>query len=198
DQLRSRVWRSVNVVPRAGKCVRLADACREYRRGSHADDYPDRLRARGVLTSPHAAGRDGAQHRVYYAADDVAGERRSAHGADPDLDFRFNVQRYRQSGGAYRDCDDRTAGDCAAVPSLDDHSAAGWGYRPRGRGGADANAYRPVAAGRVPDGDGHHDYRPAQFCRINGAAYRPYDGLPQDFAAYRDLCADGRSDPGLC
>lgn len=152
----------------------------------------------GVLTSPHAAGRDGAQHRVYYAADDVAGERRSAHGADPDLDFRFNVQRHRQSGGAYRDCDDRAAGDCAAVPSLDDHSAAGWRYRPRGRGGADANAYRPVAAGRVPDGDGHHDYRPAQFCRINGAAHRPYDGLPQDFAAYRDLCADGRSDPGFC
>lgn len=46
----------------------------EYRRGSHADDYSDRLRARGVLTSPYAAGRDAAQHRVYYAADDVAGE----------------------------------------------------------------------------------------------------------------------------
>lgn len=54
----------------------------------------------------------------------------------------------------------------------------------RAVGGADANAHRPVAAGRVPDGDGHHDYRPAQFCRINGAAYRPYDGLPQDFATY--------------
>ena len=198
DQLRGRVWRSVDVVPRAGKCIRLADACREYRCGSHADDYPDRLRARWFLTSPHAAGRDGAQHRVYHAADDVAGERRSAHGADPDLDFRFNIQRHRQSGGAYRDCDDRAAGDCAAVPSLDDHSAAGRGHRARGWAGADANAHRPVAAGRVPDGDGHHDYRPAQFCRINGAAYRPYDGLPQDFATYRDLCADGRGDPGLC
>ncbi len=86
-QFRRRVWRSVDVVPRAGKCLRLADACREYRCGSHADDYPDRLRARWFLTSPHAAGRDGAQHRVYYAADDVAGERRSAHGADPDPGF---------------------------------------------------------------------------------------------------------------
>ena len=35
---------------------------------------------RGGFASPHAAGRDGAEHRVYHAADDVAGERRSAHG----------------------------------------------------------------------------------------------------------------------
>ncbi len=39
--------------------------------------------------SPHRmllAG-DGAEHRLHYAADDAAGQRRSAYGADPDVDL---------------------------------------------------------------------------------------------------------------
>lgn len=110
---------------------------------------------------------------------------------------RISGSTYNATGSqvVHTDRDDRTAGDSAAVPPLDDHSAAGRGHRARGWAGADANAYRPAAAGRVPDGDGHHDHWPAQFCRINGAAYRPYDGLPQDFATYRDLALTGGAIP---
>jgi iron complex transport system permease protein len=49
---------------------------------------------RGVLAASHAAGGDGAEHGVYHAADDAAGQRRSANGADPDVDFRLNLQRH--------------------------------------------------------------------------------------------------------
>jgi iron complex transport system permease protein len=55
-----------------------------------------------------------------------------------------------------------------------------------------------AAAGRVPDGDGHHDDWPAEFCGVNGAAYRQNDGVPPDDAAYRDVGPDGRGDAGVC
>ena len=66
--------------------------------------------------------------------------------ADPDTDLG-STYNATGSRGTYRDRDDRTAGDSAAVPPLDDHSAAGRGHRARGLAGADANAYRPAAAG---------------------------------------------------
>lgn len=49
---------------------------------------------RGGFAATHAAGGDGAQHRVYDAADDVAGQRRSAYGKRADTDLRLDLQRH--------------------------------------------------------------------------------------------------------
>lgn len=45
----------------------------------------------GVLAAPDAAGGDGAEHRFHHAIDDATGQRRSANGANPDVDVRFDL-----------------------------------------------------------------------------------------------------------
>ncbi len=68
--------------------------------GGDAAGDPGCCRARRFLTAPDAAGGDGAQHRLHYAVDDAAGQRRSANGADSDVDFRLDLQRHAGDGGA--------------------------------------------------------------------------------------------------
>ena len=45
----------------------------------------------GFSPRADAAGGDGAEYRFYHAADDAAGQRRSAHGEPDDLDLRFDL-----------------------------------------------------------------------------------------------------------
>ncbi len=61
------------------------------RRGGHLADHYARRRARRLLAASDAAGGDGAEHRLHYAADDAAGQRRSAYGADPDVDLGVDI-----------------------------------------------------------------------------------------------------------
>ncbi len=90
-----QLWRGVrcgiDAVLRAGQRLCLAAACRQPWRGGNAAGYSDRRRARRFLAAPDAAGGDGAEYRLHHAVDDAAGQRRSAHGADPDVDVRFDL-----------------------------------------------------------------------------------------------------------
>jgi hypothetical protein len=168
----------------------LAAACRQSRGGGDAAGHPDCRRARRFLAAPDAAGGDGAQHRLHHAVDDAAGQRRSAYGADPDVDFRLDLQR--DAGEVVR------SGIAMVLLLALVPLCRRWltilplgGEAARGGHGADAVAGRSAAAGGLPDGGGHADHWPAEFCRPDGAAYRANDGLPPDDAAYGDVRADG-------
>ncbi len=56
----------------------------EARRGGDTADYYVSRRARRFLAATDVAGGDGAQHRVYHAANDAPGERRPADGGSVD------------------------------------------------------------------------------------------------------------------
>ena len=90
-QLRRGFWRGADAVLRAWRRLWLAAAGRQPWRGGHLADHYARRRARRLLAASDAAGGDGAEHRLHYAADDAAGQRRSAYGADPDVDLGVDI-----------------------------------------------------------------------------------------------------------
>ena len=145
----------------------------------------------------HAAGRDGAEHGVYHAADDAAGQRRSANGADPDVDFRLNLQRHAGTRDAQRRGDACSAYADAILPTLADDSAAGRRGGEGGRHGADAVTYRATAAGGMFDRGRNANDWPPQLRGVNGTAYCAYDGIPAYDAAYGDLRPDWRGAAGV-
>ncbi|KMI57321.1 Iron(3+)-hydroxamate import system permease FhuB [Klebsiella pneumoniae] len=90
-QLRRGFWRGADAVLRAWRRLWLAAAGRQPWRGGHLADHYACRRARRLLAASDAAGGDGAEHRLHYAADDAAGQRRSAYGADPDVDLGVDI-----------------------------------------------------------------------------------------------------------
>lgn len=70
-------------MPSVGYCLP------EAWRGGDTADYYDSRRARRFLAATDVAGGDGAQHRVYHAANDAPGERRPADGGSIDLALRI-------------------------------------------------------------------------------------------------------------
>nr|VUD31117.1 Ferric hydroxamate ABC transporter [Raoultella sp. NCTC 9187] len=191
-------WRGRDAVLCPRQRLWLAAACRQPRRGRDAAGDSGCCRTRRLFAASDAAGGHGVEHRFHHAADDAAGQRRSADGADSDVDLRLNLRRDAGDGGVQWLCDAGTVGPGAAVPPLADDPAARRRGGARGRGCADAVAHRPAAAGRLPDGHGNADHRPVKLCRSDGAAYCAHDGVPPHDTAYGDVWADWRPAAGVC
>ena len=132
---------------------------------------------RGLFTAPHVAGRDGAQHGVYNAADDAAGQRRSAYGG---VLTRISGSTYNASGEQVL----RTGIVMVILLAMTPLCRRWLTILPLGGDTARAvgMAITPSRVGLLllaagADGDSHHDHWTVELCRADGAAYCPDDGF---------------------